>query len=94
MHTTKDEQEGKVMELVTATTYDFYATYEIQAVADYSMVLDIEEVDQYIKDHDLEITRSQDKIQIYEYFLINGGYEVPEESTDESKVIVGVEVYR
>jgi len=58
------------------------------------MRLDVEEVDEYIKDHDLEITRHQDKIQIYEHFLANGAYETPEQSTDESKVIVGIEVYR
>lgn len=82
------------MELVTATTYELFATYQIEAEATYSMKVNIEELNEYLAANKLDINGQADKIQIYEHFLKECGYEECEDSQDLRRTIAEVEVYR
>jgi hypothetical protein len=89
-----NNRKGKVMELVTATTYELFATYQIEAEATYSMKVNIEELNEYLAANKLDINGQADKIQIYEHFLKECGYEECEDSQDLRRTIAEVEVYR
>jgi len=94
VYTTNNEQEGEVMELVTASTYDLVATYQIEAEATYSMIVDFDELNEYIAAYKLNINGEVDRIQIYEHFLEKYGYEECSDSQDLRRTIEEVEVYR